>query len=183
MAVFENLSDKLQDIFSDLRKHGKLNEEDVDRAMREIRLALLEADVHYSVVKAFVKRVRERSVGAEVQKSLTPGQQVIKIVHDELIQTLGKPGRLNLSGNTLHVIMLVGLQGSGQATTAGKLPLHLRRSGQRPLLVAAETYRPAAVDLLVALGKQLDIPVHGEGVDPAPPEIATRGVQLARREN
>lgn len=183
MAVFENLSDKLQDIFSDLRKHGKLNEEDVDRAMREIRLALLEADVHYSVVKAFVKRVRERSVGAEVQKSLTPGQQVIKIVHDELIQTLGKPGRLNLSGNTPHVIMLVGLQGSGKTTTAGKLALHLRRSGQRPLLVAADTYRPAAVDQLVALGKQLDIPVHSEGVDPAPPEIATRGVQLARREN
>lgn len=183
MAVFENLSDKLQGIFSDLRKHGKLNEEDVDRAMREIRLALLEADVHYSVVKTFVKRVRERSVGVEVQKSLTPGQQVIKIVHDELIQTLGKPGRLNLSGNTPHVIMLVGLQGSGKTTTAGKLALHLRRSGQRPLLVAADTYRPAAVDQLVALGKQLDIPVHSEGVDPAPPDIATRGVQLAKREN
>jgi len=151
--------------------------------MREIRMALLEADVHYSVVKSFVKRVRERAVGVEVQKSLTPGQQVVKIVHEELISTLGKPGRLNLAGNTPHVIMLVGLQGSGKTTTAGKLALHLRRKGHRPLLVAADTYRPAAVDQLISLGKQLDIPVHSEGTDPAPPAIAYNGVQLARREN
>lgn len=183
MPVFESLSEKLDGIFSDLRKRGKLNEADVDSAMREIRLALLEADVHYSVVKDFVKRVRERAVGVEVQKSLTPGQQVVKIVHDELIQTLGKPGRLNLSGNTPHVIMLVGLQGSGKTTTAGKLALHLRRSGQKPLMVAGDTYRPAAVDQLVALGKQLDIPVYSEGVDPAPPLIAYNGVQKAKREN
>src|SRR5690554_1524165 len=183
MPVFESLSDRLQGIFSDLRKHGKLTEDDVNAAMREIRMALLEADVHYSVVKSFVKRVRERAVGVEVQKSLTPGQQVVKIVHEELISTLGKPGRLNLAGNTPHVIMLVGLQGSGKTTTAGKLALHLRRKGHRPLLVAADTYRPAAVEQLISLGKQLDIPVHSEGVDPAPPEIATRGVQLARREN
>jgi len=183
MPVFESLSDRLQGIFSDLRKHGKLTEDDVNAAMREIRMALLEADVHYSVVKSFVKRVRERAVGVEVQKSLTPGQQVVKIVHEELISTLGKPGRLNLAGNTPHVIMLVGLQGSGKTTTAGKLALHLRRKGHRPLLVAADTYRPAAVEQLISLGKQLDIPVHSEGTDPAPPAIAYNGVQLARREN
>ena len=183
MPVFESLSDKLQDIFSDLRKHGKLTEADVDAAMREIRLALLEADVHYSVVKSFVKRVRERSLGAEVQKSLTPAQQVIKIVQDELVQTLGKPGRLNLAGNTPHVIMLVGLQGSGKTTTAGKLALHLRRSGHKPLMVAADTYRPAAIDQLVALGRQLDIPVHSEGVEADPPNIASNGLEKARREN
>jgi len=183
MPVFESLSDRLQGIFSDLRKHGKLTEDDVNAAMREIRMALLEADVHYSVVKSFVKRVRERAVGVEVQKSLTPGQQVVKIVHEELISTLGKPGRLNLAGNTPHVIMLVGLQGSGKTTTAGKLALHLRRKGHRPLLVAADTYRPAAVEQLISLGKQLDIPVHSEGTAPAPPAIAYNGVQLARREN
>lgn len=183
MPVFESLSDRLQGIFSDLRKRGKLSESDVDAAMREIRLALLEADVHYGVVKDFVKRVRERAVGAEVQKSLTPGQQVVKIVHEELIRTLGKPGKLDLSGNTPHVIMLIGLQGSGKTTTAAKLALHLRRNGQKPLLVAADTYRPAAVDQLVALGKQLDIPVHDEGVDRSPPDIAYNGVEEARRDH
>ena len=182
MAMFENLSDRLQGIFKDLRKRGKLNEADVDAAMREIRMALLEADVHYGVVKDFVKRVRERAVGVEVAKSLTPGQQVVKIVHQELIDTLGKPGRLNLSGNTPHVIMLVGLQGSGKTTTAAKLALHLRHEGQKPLLVAADTYRPAAIDQLVALGKQLDIPVYGETVDASPPNIAYNGIERARRD-
>ena len=183
MPIFENLSDRLQDIFSDLRKRGKLNEAAVDDAMRDIRLALLEADVHYGVVKDFVSRVRERAVGAEVQKSLTPGQQVVKIVHDELAKTLGKPGALNLTGNTPHVIMLVGLQGSGKTTTAAKLGLHLRRDGHQPLLVAADTYRPAAVDQLVALGKQLSMPVHEEGVESNPPDIASNGLQHAEREN
>ncbi len=183
MPVFEGLSDKLQDIFQDLRKRGKLNEADVDAAMREIRLALLEADVHYSVVKSFIARVRERAVGAEVARSLTPGQQVVKIVHEELIRTLGQPGRLNLTGNTPHVIMLVGLQGSGKTTTAAKLALHLRREGHRPLLVAADTYRPAAIEQLIALGKQLDLPVHSEGVDAAPPNIAYNGNQRATRDN
>jgi signal recognition particle subunit SRP54 len=182
MPVFESLSDRLQGIFGELRKRGKLSESDVDAAMREIRLALLEADVHYGVVKDFVKRVRERAVGAEVQKSLTPGQQVVKIVHEELIRTLGAPGHLDLSGNTPHVIMLIGLQGSGKTTTAAKLALHLRRNGQTPLLVAADTYRPAAVDQLIALGKQLDIPVYDEGVDHQPPDIAQNGVDRARRD-
>ena len=183
MAMFESLSDKLQSIFKELRRHGKLNEAAVDEAMREIRLALLEADVHYGVVKSFVQRVRERAVGAEVQRSLTPGQQVVKIVHQELVRTLGQAGRLDLSGNTPHVIMLVGLQGSGKTTTAAKLALHLRRQNHRPLLIAADTYRPAAIDQLVTLGRQLDIPVYREGSDSTPPNIAYNGVEKATREN
>jgi len=183
MPIFENLSDRLQVVFQDLRRHGKLSEADIDSAMREIRLALLEADVHYAVVKSFVKRVKERAVGQEVARSLTPGQQVVKIVHEELIDTLGKGEGLKLRGNTPHVIMLVGLQGSGKTTTAGKLGLHLRREGQNPLLVAADTVRPAAIDQLQALGKQLDIPVYSEGTQPEPPAIAYNAVQRASREN
>ncbi len=183
MPIFEGLSDRLQDIFKELGKRGKLNEADVDAAMREIRLALLEADVHYGVAKALVKRVRERAVGAEVAKSLTPGQQVVKIVHQELVATLGKPGSLNLSGNTPYVILLVGLQGSGKTTTAAKLALHLRREGHKPLMVAADVYRPAAVDQLEALGRQLDIPVYSRGTDGSPPDIAYDGLQTAQREN
>ncbi|NDJ35076.1 MAG: signal recognition particle protein [Chloroflexi bacterium] len=181
--MFENLSERLTDIFADLRKRGKLSEADVDAAMREIRLALLEADVHYGVAKSFIKRVKERAVGAEVQRSLTPGQQVVKIVNEELTETLGEPGRLRLTGSKPHVIMLVGLQGSGKTTTAAKLALHLRRDGHTPLLIAADTYRPAAVDQLVALGKQLNIQVHQEGTAVSPPEIAANGVRLAKREN
>ncbi len=183
MAVFEGLSEKLQDIFKNLRKRGKLNEADVDAAMREIRLALLEADVHYGVVKTFVARVRERAIGAEVARSLTPGQQVVKIVREELINTLGKPGRLNLSGNTPHVLMLVGLQGSGKTTTAAKLALSLRRENHLPLLVAADTYRPAAIDQLEALGRQLSIPVHSESSQASPPDIAANGLQAGQRNN
>nr|MBN1230015.1 signal recognition particle protein [Anaerolineae bacterium] len=183
MPVFEGLSSKLDGIFTNLRKRGKLSEADVDAAMREIRLALLEADVHYAVVKSLVNRIRERAVGEEVARSLTPGQQVVKIVHQELIQTLGQPGRLDLRGNTPHIIMLVGLQGSGKTTTAAKLALYLRRQGQIPWMVAADTYRPAAVDQLIALGKQLDIPVYQEGVDSRPPYIAYNGVQEAARQN
>jgi signal recognition particle subunit SRP54 len=183
MPMFESLSSRLDGIFKDLRKRGKLNEADVDAAMREIRLALLEADVHYSVVKTFVARVRERAIGAEVSRSLTPGQQVVKIVHDELINTLGQAGRLALSGTTPHVLMLVGLQGSGKTTTAAKLALYLRREGYRPMLVAADVYRPAAVEQLKSLGRQLDIPVYDEGVTSPPPQIATNGVLAAARDN
>jgi signal recognition particle subunit SRP54 len=183
MPMFEGLGERLDGIFKELKRRGKLNETDVDAAMREIRLALLEADVHYGVVKAFVKRVRERAVGVEVAKSLTPGQQIVKIVLEELIQTLGDAGRLDLSGNTPHVIMLVGLQGSGKTTTAAKLALHLRRENHKPLLIAADVYRPAAVDQLVALGRQLDIPVYEEGTASAPPTIAYNGMQAAIRDN
>ncbi len=178
--MFENLSDKLQGVFSQLSNRGKLSEADVDAALREVRLALLEADVNFKVVKDFIKRVRERAVGAEVMKSLTPAQQVVKIVNEELIATLGESARLDLSGPTPHVIMLVGLQGSGKTTTAAKLALNLRKSGQRPLMVAGDTYRPAAITQLEVLGRQLDIPVHSEGTQVAPPQICANAVKHAR---
>ena len=177
--MFENLSDRLQGVFSKLSNRGKLSEADVDAALREVRLALLEADVNFKVVKDFVKRVRERCLGAEVMKSLTPAQQVIKIVNEELIATLGEAAPLNLSGPTPHVIMLVGLQGSGKTTTAAKLALTLRKSGQRPLLVAADTYRPAAIKQLEVLGKQLDIPVHSEGIEVPPPNAHIVAVEVS----
>src|SRR5690606_1558016 len=154
--MFEQLSDRLQGVFDNLGRVGKLTEKDVDTAMREVRMALLEADVALPVVKDFVKRVKERAVGADVLKALRPAQMVIKIVHEELIETLGEPGRLNFSGSTKpYVIMLVGLQGSGKTTTAAKLAVHLRREGRQPFMIAADTYRPAAVDQLVTLGKQI----------------------------
>jgi signal recognition particle subunit SRP54 len=178
--VFENLSDKLQNVFDKLSNRGRLSEADVDAALREVRLALLEADVNFKVVKDFVQRVRQRAVGVEVMRSLTPAQQVIKIVHEELITTLGEPTRLDLSGPSPHVIMLVGLQGSGKTTTAAKLALHLRKAGQRPMLVAADIRRPAAITQLEVLGKQLDIPVHSEGNKVPPPKICANAVKRAR---
>jgi signal recognition particle subunit SRP54 len=178
--MFESLSDRLQNVFERLGRKGKLTEADVNEAMREVRMALLEADVNLKVAKDFINRVKERAIGAEVQKSLTPGQQVVKIVHEELIETLGQPGRLNLSGPTPRVIMLVGLQGSGKTTTAAKLALMLRREGRRPFLVAGDTYRPAAVDQIVTLAKQLNIPIHQEGTQAPPPDICVRGVQAAK---
>ena len=178
--MFDTLAEKLQQVFDRLSSRGKLNEADVDAALREVRLALLEADVNFKVVKEFLARVRERAIGAEVTRSLTPAQQVIKIVHEELIKTLGEPARLNLSGPPPHVIMLVGLQGSGKTTTAAKLALQLRKGGHRPLLVAADTYRPAAITQLEVLGKQLDIPVHSEGAKAAPPVICANALRRAR---
>ena len=178
--MFENLSDRLQGVFAQLSNRGKLSEADVDAALRQVRLALLEADVNFKVVKDFINRVRERAVGVEVMKSLTPAQQVIKIVNEELIATLGEAERLNLSGPSPHVVMLVGLQGSGKTTTAAKLAVSLRKSGQRPLLVAADTYRPAAITQLEVLGKQLDIPVHSEGDKVSPPKICANAVKRAR---
>jgi len=181
--MFESLSDRLQATFKTLTRRGKLSESDVDKAMREVRLALLEADVNYKVVKAFTKRVRSRAVGAEVMSSLTPGQQVVKIVHEELINTLGEPGRLDLGKQSPAVIMLVGLQGSGKTSTAAKLALNLRKEGKRPLLVAADIYRPAAVDQLATLGRQLDVPVHREDDSVNPPDICVNGVGIARKDN
>ncbi len=178
--MFESLTDKLQKAFDGLSSRGKLSEADVDAAMREVRLALLEADVNYKVVKDFVARVKERSVGVEVMKSLTPAQQVVKIVNDELVHLLGEPARLDLSGPIPHVVMLVGLQGSGKTTTGAKLALTLRKAGQRPLLVAADTYRPAAIHQLEVLGKQLDIPVHSEGDKVSPPTICANAVRRAK---
>ncbi len=179
--MFESLGNRLQNVFDNLQRRGKLTEADVDKAMREVRLALLEADVNFKVVKDFISRVRERAVGHEVMRSLTPGQQVVKIVHDELVITLGEPGRLNLGMQSPAVIMLVGLQGAGKTTMAAKLALLLRKQGRRPLLVAADVYRPAAIDQLQTLGKQLDIPVYDEGPDANPVKVAENGVKEASR--
>lgn len=165
--MFENLTERLNSVFTQLRRRGKLSAADVDTAMREVRLALLEADVNYGVVKDFVGRMRERAVGAEVSKALNPAQQVIKIVNEELVNTLGAPERLSLSGARPCVLMLVGLQGSGKTTAAGKLARLLRSQGERVMLVAADPYRPAAVKQLETLGEKLGIPVYSEaGVKP-----------------
>ena len=179
--MFESLGNRLQSVFDTLQRRGKLTEADVDKAMREVRLALLEADVNFKVVKNFVNRVRERAVGQEVMRSLSPGQQVVKIVHDELINTLGEPGRLNLGLQSPAVIMLVGLQGAGKTTMAGKLALYLRKQGKRPLLVGADVYRPAAIDQLQTLGRQLDIPVYAEGTDADPVKVCINGVKQAQK--
>ena len=182
--MFSNLSKRLQDTFDRLGKGGKSSVNDVNSVRRDLRMALLEADVAMPVVKDFVNRVRESAVGAEVHKALRPAQQVVKIVHDELVTTLGEPGRLNFfSGSKPHVIMMVGLQGSGKTTTAAKLAVHLRREGRQPFLVACDTYRPAAVDQLVTLGKQIGVPVYEEGTRATPVEIAKRGLEAARAAN
>ncbi|NOK85741.1 MAG: signal recognition particle protein [Chloroflexi bacterium AL-W] len=182
--MFSTLSQRLQDTFDALGRGGKITENDVKNAMRQVRMALLEADVALPVVKDFVARVSDRAVGAEVHKALRPGQQIVKIVHEELAVTLGETGRLNFSGSTKpHVIMLVGLQGSGKTTTAGKLSLHLRREGRQPFLVAADTYRPAAVDQLVTIAKQINVPYHQEGTTNSPVQIAVNGLKAAKEAN
>ena len=166
--MFDALSDRLQGALGDLRGKGKLDEEGISRAMREIRLALLEADVNFEVVKDFVAQVRERALGQEVLKSITPGQQVVKIVHDELAALMGAgSSKLAFTPRPPTVILLAGLQGSGKTTTAAKLALLLRKEGRRPGLVAADLQRPAAIDQLEQLGKQIQIPVYREdGSDP-----------------
>jgi signal recognition particle subunit SRP54 len=178
--MFETLTGRLNQVFDQLRRRGKLSEADVDAAMREVRLALLEADVHFSVVKTFIARVRERAVGAEVSKALNPGQQVIKIVNEELIATLGEPAPLNLSGAKPRVIMLVGLQGSGKTTAAGKLAKLLRSKGERVMLVAGDPYRPAAVQQLQQLGERIDVPVEAD-LTVTPPVLAKRAFEKAER--
>jgi signal recognition particle subunit SRP54 len=177
--VFENLTDRLQAVFSKLTGRGVLSEGDVDAAMREVRMALLEADVNFKTVKEFVARVRDRAVGQDVMKSLTPGQMVVKIVMEELTALMGgAESKLVFSGRLPSVIMLVGLQGSGKTTASAKLASILRKQGKSPLLVACDVYRPAAIDQLEALGRQLDIPVYrGEGNDPV--AIAQEGVRHA----
>jgi signal recognition particle subunit SRP54 len=157
--VFDSLSDKLQSALGDLRKRGKLDEEQISRAMREIRLALLEADVNFTVVRDFVAHVRERALGEEVLKSLTPGQQVVKVVHDELTQLMGE-GESGLAFGRFTVILLAGLQGSGKTTAAAKLARHLTAEGRKPGLVAADLQRPAAIDQLEQLGAQVAVPVY-----------------------
>src|SRR6187401_1987440 len=165
--MFDTLSDKLQATLGDLRGHGTLSEEDLAKAMREVRLALLEADVNFEVVKDFVARVRERALGADVLKSLTPGQQVVKIVQEELTALMGSgDSRLAFAGRGPTVILLAGLQGSGKTTTAAKLALMLRKEGKQSALVAADLQRPAAIEQLEQLGRQLQIPVYTGVKDP-----------------
>ncbi len=179
--MFESLSDKLNAVFSRISGKGKLSEKDVDEALREVRVALLEADVNFKVAKAFISKVRERAVGNEVLESLTPGQQVIKIVNEELIEMLGSDQKkLARADSPPTIIMLVGLQGSGKTTTSSKLALHLRRGGQKPMMVACDPYRPAAVAQLVTLGKQLDIPVYSDEKNKNVGDICKQAMKRAR---
>ena len=179
--MFEILSEKLSGVLGRLGNKGRLTEKDVDVALREVRLALLEADVNFRVAKDFVARVRERALGEDVLRSLSPGQQVVKIVHDELTRILGGGAHKIKPGSQIpSVLMLVGLQGSGKTTTAAKLALHLRRAGQKSMLIAADLRRPAAVDQLVTLGKQLEIPVYQEGASSTAVKVAGNGLKRAR---
>ncbi|MBT3390219.1 MAG: signal recognition particle protein [Chloroflexi bacterium] len=178
--MFENLTGRLNEVFDKLRRRGKLSERDVDDAMREVRLALLEADVHYKVAKEFIARVRERAVGHEVSRALNPGQQIVKIVNEELIATLGEPAPLDLRGPKPRTIMLVGLQGAGKTTAAGKLARILRGQGERVLMVAGDPYRPAAVQQLQTLGERLGIEVFAQP-NVAPPELAKRAHDKAQK--
>jgi signal recognition particle subunit SRP54 len=179
--MFDTLSDKLQAALGDLRGRGVLTEEDLSRAMREIRLALLEADVNFRVVKDFVARVKERAAGADVTKSLTPGQEVVKIVNEELTAIMGEGGsRLAFSGRPPTVVLLAGLQGSGKTTAAAKLALLLRKEGKSPALVAADLQRPAAVDQLEQLGKQIQIPVYLDRGTKDAVAVARHGIEQAQ---
>lgn len=178
--AFENLSDKLQSVFKQLRSKGKLTEKDVKDAMREVKLALLEADVNYKIVKQFVNKVNERAVGAEVLESLTPGQQVIKIVNEELIELMGSAqSKLTFSNHPPTIYMMVGLQGAGKTTTSGKLAGLLRKQGKNPLLVACDVYRPAAIKQLQVVGNNYNIPVFEMGDKLSPVDIAKESVKYA----
>ena len=173
MSLFENLSDKLQGTFKRLRGRGKLSEADVTEAMREVRMALLEADVNFKVVKELINRIKERAIGEEVMSSLTPAQQVIKIVNEELTELMGgSQSKILIASKPPTVLMMVGLQGAGKTTSTGKLALHLRKQGKKPLLVAADVQRPAAIAQLETIGKQLNIPVYSDRVSKNPVEIA-----------
>jgi signal recognition particle subunit SRP54 len=180
--MFESLTDKLQGAFKKFGSRGVVTEEDLDQALREVRMAMLEADVNFKVVREFTARVKEKALGAEVLKSLTPAQQVIDIVHGELVELLGGAApKLATSSQPPTVIMVVGLQGSGKTTSIAKLANLLKKQGQRPLVVACDIYRPAAVDQLVTLAKQLDVPYYEEGTQAKPAQIAANGLDRARR--
>jgi signal recognition particle subunit SRP54 len=180
--MFESLTEKLNAVFGRLNQRGTITEADLDEAMKEVRQALLAADVNFKVVKQFVADVREKALGVEIHKALNPVQQIIQIVNDELIEILGKePAHLNRASQPPTVVMLVGLQGSGKTSTAAKLALHLRNRGDRPLMVAADVYRPAAVEQLLTLGRQLQIPVWEEGTVVPPLKICQDALQEARR--
>jgi signal recognition particle subunit SRP54 len=179
--MFEILTEKLGNVIRSLNNRGKLSEKDIDEALRHIRIALLEADVNFKVVKTFLAGVREKALTATVLESLTPGQQIVKIVNEELIQLLGKsPASLATAQQPPSIILLAGLQGAGKTTTAAKLALNFKQTGQRPLLVAADTRRPAAIEQLMTLGKQLDLPVYSEDVKSSPLTICRNAVKKAK---
>jgi len=181
--MFDNLSDRLNSVFKKLKGHGKLTEKNIEEGLKEVRMALLEADVHYKVVKKFVGDIKKRVLGQEVMASLTPGQQVVKIVDQELTELMG--GRLedlNLSGSHPVSVMLVGLQGSGKTTTAGKLAVYLRKKGRKPYLVPADIYRPAAIDQLNKLGNQLAVPVFPSNPEKDPVKICQEARTAAHKE-
>jgi len=181
--MFDNLNEKLSLAFKKLKGYGKLSEKNIEDGLKEVRFALLEADVHFKVVKSFIADIKERSLGKEVLASLTPAQQVIKIVNDELIALMGKEyEELVLKGSTPIPILLVGLQGSGKTTTAGKLASYLRNKGRTPYLVPADVYRPAAIDQLQKLGKQINIPVFPSQVDISPVTICKNALNIASNE-
>lgn len=180
--MFENLSEKIQGALSKLTKKGKLTEADIDVAMREVRLALLEADVNYRVARDFIKKVKERALGQDVMESLTPGQMVVKIVNEELTHMMGEgEAKLAIDGPRPNVILLCGLQGAGKTTHAGKLAKLLKDKNRKPLLVACDVYRPAAIEQLKVVGGSIDVPVFSMGTEVSPVEIAKRGVEEAKR--
>ena len=179
--AFENLSNKLQEVFKQLRGKGKLTEADVKAAMREVKIALLEADVNFKIVKQFINKVTERAIGSDVLESLTPGQQVIKIVNEELIELMGSTqSKLTFANHPPTIYMMVGLQGAGKTTTSGKLAGQLRKQGRSPLLVACDVYRPAAIKQLQVVGKTYDIPVFEMGDKVSPVEISQKAIEYAR---
>ncbi|MBU0946294.1 MAG: signal recognition particle protein [Proteobacteria bacterium] len=180
--MFDNLTDRLEGVFKKLRGTGILTEENIQESMREVRMALLEADVNFQVVKEFIANITEKSVGLEVTKTLSPGQQIIKIVHDELIELLGgNTEQIRLDGRQPVTIMMAGLQGSGKTTTSGKLAKMLKEKGRRPYLVPADIYRPAAIEQLQVLGEKLDIPVHPSTTDSKPVEICRQAMEAAAK--
>ncbi|WP_136805276.1 signal recognition particle protein [Desulfosediminicola flagellatus] len=182
--MFENLTDRLEGVFKKLRGHGILTEENIQEAMREVRMALLDADVNFKVAKEFVATVTEKAIGREVSKSLSPGQQVIKIVHDELVALLGGgTEQLRLDGKQPVIIMMAGLQGSGKTTTSGKLARMLKEKGRKPYLVPADVYRPAAIEQLQVLGSRIDVPVHPSTLETKPVDICLQAVDIASKEN
>ena len=184
MAVFSSLADKLQETFKKLTGKGKLTEADINEAMRTVRMALLEADVSYKVVKDFVATVKERALGADILGSLTPGQQVIKIVQEELTALMGSEQvRVNMQNKPPTIVMMAGLQGSGKTTSAAKIALLFKKQHKRPLLVAGDIYRPAAIKQLQVLGEQTEIPVFALGDKVSPVEIARQGVEHAKANN
>ncbi|MHC1750436.1 MAG: signal recognition particle protein [Cellulosilyticaceae bacterium] len=181
---FDQLSTKLQDVFKQLKSKGKLNEKDVKLALREVKLALLEADVNFKVVKNFIKTIEERAVGQEVLTGLNPGQQVIKIVHEELINLMGTTqSKISFASKGITPIMMVGLQGAGKTTTSAKLASLIKSQGKRPLLVGCDVYRPAAIEQLTIVGKQVNVPVFSLGIDHNPVDIAKAGIAYAKENN